>query len=81
MQAHREMTAAAMHGIAQTALDHATNFVPASGVSMNAVQAVATPSLGRLSLREGHKWREAGCDEGCSIGNSASRVPNGRSLI
>jgi hypothetical protein len=33
------------------------------------------------SLRAEHYWREAGCDKGYSIGNSAGRVPNGRSLI
>ena len=33
------------------------------------------------SLRADHYWREAGYGEGCSIGNSAGRAPNGRSLI
>ena len=34
-----------------------------------------------LPLRETHKWREAGDDEGCSIGKSAGRGPTIRSLI
>ncbi len=70
-----------MYGTAPTAPDHATSLALASRVSMKSARAVATPPLCSLSLREEHCWREAGCDKGCSIGNSAGRVPNGRSLI
>jgi hypothetical protein len=48
---------------------------------MKSVQPVATPPFCSLPLHEMRKWRDAGCDKECSIGNSAGRVPNERSLI
>jgi hypothetical protein len=70
-----------MYATAQTALDHAINLLLSSGVSMKLVHVVTTRPLYSLSLREAHKWREAGGYEGCSFGNSTSRGLTRRSLI
>jgi hypothetical protein len=38
-------------------------------------------SRSNFALREVHRWGDAGCDKGCSIGNTASRDPDKRSFI
>ncbi len=59
----------------QNALDDAARLALAFAVVVH--PPVATWSLNGLRCAYGSEWREGGYDEGCSIGNSASRIPHG----
>ena len=63
-----------------TAQGHTINLVIGSEASRVSVQAVAAGSPGAWSLWDLYTRRNAGRDEECPIGDSAIRVPNGRSL-